>query len=245
MTILLVSLGAFGSTLCGGLLALRLSKALHYILSFTAGVLLGVVTFEVLPEIVEIARRSGFDVAWSFGALVVGFLTVHTLEKLVLVHGAHESDYTQHRHPHVGLLTALALVGHSILDGVAMGIAFQESHAIGVSVAIAVIAHDFCDGFNTVTLVSAPGCTTRRAATMLVLDSIAPVLGVGLSFCIDFTPFSLFLYLGFFAGSLLYIAASDVLPEAHTRAKTGTALGLCGLTASGAAMAFAVSRLAN
>ena len=57
--------GSFGSTLGGGLFALRFRDRLHYLLSFTAGVLLGVVSFEVLPEIFELApdRISGDLVA--------------------------------------------------------------------------------------------------------------------------------------------------------------------------------------
>src|SRR3546814_9119109 len=36
--------------------------------------------------------------------------------KYLLLHHAHESDYGKHRHPHVGILSALALCGHSFLD---------------------------------------------------------------------------------------------------------------------------------
>ena len=51
MTAGLLSLATFASTLGGGLFALRFRDRLHYLLSFTAGVLLGVVSFEVLPEV--------------------------------------------------------------------------------------------------------------------------------------------------------------------------------------------------
>ena len=42
-----------------------------------------------------------------------------------------------------------------------MGIAFQASHAIGLIVAAAVLAHDFADGLNTVNVVTKNGGTPR------------------------------------------------------------------------------------
>lgn len=89
MTAVLLSLAAFSSTLCGGLLALRFRDRLHYLLSFTAGVLLGVVTFEVLPEIFELAERQKINATGAMVALVVGFLVFHAIEKFVLLHHAH------------------------------------------------------------------------------------------------------------------------------------------------------------
>ena len=245
MTAVLLSLATLGSTLGGGLFALRFRDRLHYLLSFTAGVLLGVVSFEVLPEVFELAHRHALDAGAAMVALVVGFLFFHSLEKFVLIHHAHEGDYAPHRHPQVGILSALALVGHSLLDGVGIGLAFQVSQAVGVSVAIAVIAHDFCDGLNTVGLMLTHRNSMRRSAAMLVLDAVAPVLGAASTLLFQAPPAALMLYLGFFAGFLLYIGVSDILPEAHSGARPATAIRLIGLTALGSAFIFGVARLAG
>jgi zinc transporter ZupT len=162
----------------------------------------------------------------------------------VLIHHAHEADYAEHRHPKVGVVSALALVGHSLLDGVAIGLAFQASQAVGISVAIAVIAHDFCDGLNTVGLMLTHRNTTRHAAAMLVLDAAAPVLGAASTLFFQMPVSGLILYLGFFAGFLLYIGVSDILPEAHSGAPPNTAARLIGLTALGAGFIFVVARFA-
>lgn len=243
MTAVFLSLATFGSTLGGGLFALRFRDRLHYLLSFTAGVLLGVVSFEVLPEIFELAQQRALDVTAAMVALVVGFLFFHSLEKFVLIHHAHEADYAAHHHPKVGILSALALVGHSVLDGVGIGLGFQVSPAVGVSIAVAVIAHDFCDGLNTVGLMLAHGNPTRRSAAMLVLDAVAPVVGALSTLLVQIPPYALMVYLGFFAGFLLYIGVSDILPEAHSGARPATAIKLMGLTALGATFIFVVARL--
>ena len=176
--------------------------------------------------------------------MVCGFLFFHSLEKFVLIHHAHEADYAEHRHPQVGLVSAFALVGHSVLDGVAIGLAFQVSPAVGVSVAIAVVAHDFSDGLNTVGVMLAHRHSTRGSAVMLLLDSVAPVLGAASTLLFHVPPFWLVLYLGFFAGFLLYIGVSDILPEAHSKATPAIAVRLIALTCAGAAFIFVVSRFA-
>jgi len=244
VTALLLALTTFASTLAGGALALRHRSRIHFILAFTAGVLLGVVAFDVLPETFALAYTRGIDATYAMVALVVGFLLFHGLEKFVLIHHGHEEDYASHRHPHVGVLSALALAGHSFMDGIGIGFAFQVSDAAGIAVAIAVIAHDFCDGLNTVSLMLVHGNTGGRAKLLLALDAIAPIAGVAATFLFEMPPGLLVLYLGFFAGFLLYIGASDILPEAHSQAASGAALGLIGLTCAGAALMYFASRLA-
>lgn len=245
MTAVLLSLAAFVSTIGGGLLALKFRDRLHFLLSFTAGVLLGVVSFDVLPEIFELAEQHQMGVMRAMVALVAGFLFFHAAEKFVLLHHAQESGYADHRHPDVGVVSALALIGHSVLDGVGIGLAFQASTAVGISVAIAVIAHDFSDGLNTVGLMLAHRNTTRRSATMLLFDALAPVLGAGSTLLFQAPASWLIVYLGFFAGFLLYIGAADILPEAHSKASPLTALKLIGLTTLGATFVFAVARAAE
>src|SRR6195952_5487472 len=166
------------STLGGGAMALRYRDRLHYLLGFTAGVLLGVVAFDLLPEVFALAREHQFDPTAAMIALVVGFLLFHSLEKFVLVHPAQEDHYSHHHHPNVGLASATVLAAHSCMDGVAIGIGFQVSPMVGLTVAIAVIAHDFSDGLNTVSLMLRHQNSTRRAMTMLAVDAIAPLVGV-------------------------------------------------------------------
>ncbi|MEO6928644.1 MAG: ZIP family metal transporter [Casimicrobiaceae bacterium] len=245
MSAILLSLAAFLSTLGGGLFALRFHKRIHLILSFTAGVLLGVVSFDILPKVFEIARDINVDPIGGMIALVAGFLLFHGLEKFVLLHHGHEADYATHHHPRVGVLSALALAGHSFMDGVGIGLAFQVSQAVGFAVAFAVIAHDFCDGLNTVSLMLAHRNTRKRSSWMLLLDAIAPVLGATSTLAFSVPPMVLMLYLGFFAGFLLYIAAADILPEAHSQAGPAAAGRLIALTCAGAAFIFVAVRVAG
>src|SRR3954469_7732041 len=93
MNVVLFALTATISTGVGGLFALRFRDHLHLILGFTAGVLLGVVAFDILPEIFALANEYGLDPGQSMIALVVGFLLFHSIEKLTVIHHAQEESY--------------------------------------------------------------------------------------------------------------------------------------------------------
>jgi len=216
MAILLTIL-TFASTLAGGLIGLRYKDKLHLILGFTAGVLLAVVAFDIFPEIIKLTNNLAVEPVIPMVALVAGFLIFHIFEKILLIHHEQEEEYGHHKHPTVGVFSALALSGHSFLDGVGIGLGFQVSPAIGTLVAIAVISHDFADGLNTVSLALAHQNKDKRAFTLLLIDAIAPVLGVVSTMFFTVPDNILLLYLGFFAGFLLYIGASDILPEAHSQ----------------------------
>jgi len=237
----LLSIATFFSTSAGGFFALRHRNRLHLIMGFTAGVLVGLVAFDLLPEVFERAADAHVDPVRPMNALVAGFLAFHIAEKLTLIHSGHEEEYAAHKHPRVGVLSALALSGHSFLDGVGIGVGFQVSAALGVAVAIAVIAHDFSDGLNTVTLMLVNRNTSRRAVAMLLVDALAPVLGAISTLVVTIPQGSLPLYLGFFAGFLLYIGASDILPEAHSQK---TSMATVALTVCGTLFAFLVTRFA-
>ena len=239
MTPVLVSFGTFLSTLFGGIFAFKYSDKLHKILGYTAGVLMGVVAFDLLPEIFKSLQDLHMDPTVPMVALVIGFLLFHFLEKSILLHHGQESDYGAHHHPHVGFASALALSGHSFLDGVGIGLGFQVDPKIGIAVAIAVIAHDFSDGLNTVGLMLVHKNERAKAIKMLLVDAFAPVLGALSTLLIHVSDKGLVVYLGFFAGFLLYIGASEILPEAHSEHSSYSTMFL---TLLGAVFMFVVTR---
>jgi zinc transporter ZupT len=236
---LILSICTFISTSLGGLFALKNHDRLHRILGFTAGVLIGVVAFDILPEIFASLRRLNTAPTGAMVALVCGFLVFHIVEKSILIHHTQEEDYPLHHHPQVGAASAIALIGHSLLDGIGIGLGFQAGHTVGVAVALAVIAHDFSDGLNTVSLVLLNKNSTIRARLFLLADAVAPVVGVIVTLLFHVSNDGLVLYLGFFAGFLLYIGASEILPEAHSGHSSYWTIVL---TILGASFLFVVTR---
>lgn len=236
-----LSVGALLSTTLGGLFAIRFRDRLPMIMGFTAGVVIGVVCFELLPEVIRQIGPGGPSPRAAMGAMAFGILLFHALEKLIIIHHHDECARGDHKHPRVGALSALALAGHSLMDGIGIGLGFQVSQAVGGLVAIAVIAHDFVDGMNTVAVVLNNRGTVRQALPFLALDALAPFLGAASTLFFRPPAAQLTLYLAFFAGFLLYIGAGHILPEAHSEKSSFKTLLL---TLLGALFAFAVSAFA-
>ncbi|MGP9021536.1 ZIP family metal transporter [Streptomyces sp. BR1] len=211
--VVVVALGAFLMTLVGGWTAQRVTDRRHLVLGLAGGLMLGVVGLDLLPEALDAAGDDIFGVPAALLLFVGGFLLAHLVERLLAVRSAaHGGD---ERAPQVGLTAAAAMVGHSLMDGIAIGAAFQVGAGMGAAVAIAVITHDFADGFNTYTITSLYGNEKRKAVAMLVADAFAPMVGAASTLLFTLPAELLGGYLGFFGGVLLYLAAAEILPEAH------------------------------
>ncbi|MFI1679972.1 MULTISPECIES: ZIP family metal transporter [unclassified Streptomyces] len=239
-----VALGAFLMTLVGGWTAQRVTDRRHLVLGLAGGLMLGVVGLDLLPEALDAAGDPVFGVPAALLLFVAGFLVAHLVERLLAgrqaAHGADEHEGG--RVPEVGLTAAAAMVGHSVMDGVAIGAAFQVGGGMGVAVALAVVAHDFADGFNTYTLTSLYGNARRKALAMLFADAVAPVVGAASTLLFTIPEQLLGSYLGFFGGALLYLAAAEILPEAHHDHPARSTL-LC--TVAGAAFIWLVVGIAG
>ncbi len=221
-------------------MAIRSRSRLNLAMGFTAGLILGLVAFDLLPEIFDISRSQNLDPTWPMITLVAGFLLFHLVEKSILIHYGSETKYGPHKHPYVGVAGAVALSGHSFLDGLSIGIGFQVSPAVGTAVAIAVIGHRFADGFNTTNVMLHHQNKPNRARNMLLVASVMPILGGLASLLFSLSESTLAVYLGFFAGFLLYIGAADILPQAHSK---GSSRLVIGLTILGTIFMFLLTRL--
>lgn len=208
------------ATAAGGLLALKAKDRLHLVLGLAAGLLLGLVAFDLLPEVFELNTQSFGNVPVVSIAFVAGFLALHFAEQIFGSHEPAESDYG-HEHDHsvniAGTLGALAMGGHVFLDGVALGLSFKISNALGLAVFIAILSHAFSDGLNTVSLLIKSGHWTKRAIALLGLDAIMRISGAALGTYVVISDPSLAIYLAMFSGFVIYLATSHILPEAHSR----------------------------
>lgn len=209
--IIVFSFAAVLSTLLGGLFALRFKDKLHLILGFSAGAVLGVAFFDLIPEALELANLSSASSVMVWVA--IGFIAYLIISQSLAVHG--HGDEQCHNHRHQGVLGAGSLTIHSLLDGIAIGLAFQASSAVGITVATAVLIHKFSDGINTVGLILRGGGTRKIAAYWLALAGVAPIFGVVSTLFFSLSSQILGLILAIFAGFFIYIGASDLIPESH------------------------------
>ena len=228
--IFLIALATFCSTLLGGLFALRFKDKLHLILGFSAGAVIGVAFFDLLPEAINLGSGR-YDVSFITTVVAFGFIIYLILDRLVLFHPHLDADDCHNEHHQIigslhewrNKLGAGTLALHSFLDGVAIGLAFQISSAVGVILAVAVLTHDFSDGINTVGLILKIShnddlidpSRKHQALNWLLLDAIAPVIGVLVTLFFSLSETTLGLLLAVFCGFFLYIGAAELLPESH------------------------------
>jgi len=239
MLVILLSIAAAAAAFFGGLLAYRLKDYLELALGVTAGIILGLTAFDLLPETFKISARIQLDTTWPMAAFVLGFLAFHVLEKGILIHQSHEPGYKKHSHPYVGMAAAAALIAHSFLDGASIGVGFQTSSSIGAAVALAVIGHRFADGFNTTNLMMFHRNRPNRTKYALYTAAAMPILGGLVTLIFSFSETFLAIYIGFFAGFLVYLAAGDILPQAHSQGSSKTAIST---TVLGVLLMFIVTR---
>ncbi len=239
MIVFLLTVAASIAALLGGYTAMRSRRWLNYAVAVTSGLVLGLVVFDLLPEIFSLVQSNKLDPVWPMITLTIGFLTFHFFEKFLPLHQTSEEQYGPHRHPALGTARAIALTGHSFLDGLSIGVAFQISSAVGTAVAIAVIGHRFADGFDTTTFMLFHQNKLSHIRKWLAVVIVMPIIGGLVSLGFELSSKTLAIYLGFFAGFILYIAASNLLPQAHSKESSRLSTVL---TVAGVVFMFIVTR---
>jgi zinc transporter ZupT len=213
---LVLSFITFLATLLGGYVAARHRNRFGIIASFSAGVLIAVPLFQLLPTSLTLAQNSSVPYQDLFYVMAVGFIFLYMLERVAAVKKVPEGNSWKYiRHSAGGFFGAGELALHSFVDGFAIGVGFHFNFQIGMLISVAVIFHDFPDGINTVTVMLSSGNSLKSAIRMLLLDAITPVLGATASLFITGLDRYLVYLLPFFAGGFLYLGASELLPEAH------------------------------
>ncbi|MEG3089954.1 ZIP family metal transporter [Sphingomonas sp. PB1R3] len=227
-------LAAMVATLAGGLLALRLRHRIGLVLGVTAGIVIGVALFDLIPEAWDLAGdRWPVRQLMTFTAFgLAGYMMLDRL--LAKIPRAAAASWR-------GDLGPAMLCLHSLMDGLGIGLAFQIDTAAGWMIALAVLTHDVADGVNTVSL-SLAARSEAAARRWLVLNGVAPMLGVVIGLGITIPATMLAPLMALFAGIFLYIGACELVPRSQTlepRLRTGMA------TIAGILLMLAVTHFAH
>lgn len=215
-------LGGVASVLAAAFLSLTLlGRAVHRLVSLSAGLLLGTAVLHLLPEAIE----SGADVHALSVALLAGLIGFFLLEKIsVLRHSHHyEGDGHSHEHGHdrheAGPEGMLILVGdgiHNFADGVMIAAAFLADVRLGWITTAAIAAHEIPQEIGDFIVLLNAGYSKVRALAYNALSGLAAVLGglagyFMLAGARDAVPYVLMLS----AASFIYVALADLVPDLH------------------------------
>jgi zinc transporter ZupT len=195
-------LAASGATLLGGVLGIRMAHRIVLVLGLTAGIVLGVALFDLVPEALSLGLSPHATLAW-----VGAGLGCYMLFERVLGSVGRARAWRAHLGP-------ATLCLHSLMDGMGIGLAFQISPGVGGMVALAVLTHDLADGVNIVSLCLA---AERHVAARrwLLVNGLAPLAGVLLGLVLRVPSGLLAPLMAVFAGVFLYIGACELVPRSY------------------------------
>jgi zinc and cadmium transporter len=186
------------------------SRVVPWLVSYAVGTLLGAALLNLVPESLE-----SLDASTALGTLLAGIITFFMLEKMVLWRHCHEEEEC-HVHRSTVPLVILGDAVHTFVDGIVIAAATLTSVPLGISTAIAVVAHEIPQEAGDFAVLLAAGQSRRRAVLLNVSSALGGVLGavLMLTFGVQ-TPALVPFVLAFAGGNFLYVAMADLIPSLH------------------------------
>lgn len=211
ISVLIVSLISLVGALTLSLKPKKLHKILIYLISLSAGALLGDVFLHLLPEIVE---SKGFTLQISF-SILAGILIFFVLEKIVHWQHCHHPITEKHVHS----FAIMNLIGdgfHNFLDGIIIGASYLVNIPVGIATTIAVIAHEIPQEIGDFGVLIHGGFSKGKALLFNFISASLSILGAVLALISSKYINNITSYLiPITIGGFIYIAASDLIPELH------------------------------
>jgi len=210
-----------------GILALSfnthfLNKSLSFLVSLAVGALFGDAIIHLIPEAFEMSGSpetvSLFILLGIFSFLILEkFLHwrhVHNANHIHEIDTSDPSEVAKHNIKPVGVLVIVSDGIHNLLDGIIIGASYFVSIEVGIATTIAILLHEIPQEIGDFGLLMHAGFTKIRALLVNFLSALTSVFGVALAIIVgssgaEFIP----LATAFAAGSFLYIAGSDLVPE--------------------------------
>lgn len=177
------------------------------LIAFTAGVMLASAFLYLIPESLKLSSR-------AIPAVLVGMLIFYLLQHIVMLHPCHDEKCRVHR---LGMLSLVGFILHSLLDGAIITLGFEVSSDLGIITALAVLLHRLPDGITIAAILLYSVMKRKKVLLYSLIVAGAAPLGALLAYCFlrGISPGTIGMLLALSAGSFIYIAASDLIPETH------------------------------
>jgi zinc and cadmium transporter len=188
----------------------HLKGAHRFIVPIAIGVFLGVIFFELIPETLAASEFYGSI------AIVAGFLSFYILSHFLRTyhhHHDHSDEHDTHEHKRGASMLLIGDGIHNIADGVVIASAFMINPAVGIAATIGIALHEIPQEIAEYGVLIHAGYSKKKALFFNFLSALSIMLGVVISAL--FISFGEYIWIltGLAAGNLLYIAASDMIPE--------------------------------
>ncbi|MBI5047074.1 ZIP family metal transporter [Candidatus Micrarchaeota archaeon] len=188
------------------------------IVSFATGSMLSAAFFDLFPEAIQ-----GLNMQLAFALALAGILCFFILERLIHWHHKHH-DHEEHEKP----ITYLVLFGdvlHNFFDGIAIAASFMTNVELGITTTLAIILHEIPQELSDFTLLTYGGFSNSKALIFNFISALTAIVGA-LSFFYLSSSIDNFKFYGlaFTAGTFIYMAGTDLMPELHKEQETKKAI---------------------
>jgi len=215
ISVLIVSLLSLIGVIALSIKKDRLKKILIYTISFSAGALFGDAFIHLIPEAVEETGFSLKTALYILSGIVFSFIT----EKFIHWRHCHLPHSKEHIHP-FAIMNLLGDSVHNFIDGLIIGASYLVNIPTGIATTIAVILHEIPQEIGDFGVLLQGGFSKAKALAFNFLTAATAILGAIISLMLSSYIKGLTTFLiPFAAGTFIYIAGTDLIPELHKEVK--------------------------
>ena len=224
MMFLSATAGIFGIGM-GGILGLFFAdcsnKVLSCMLAFAAGIMVSIVSFELLPEAMQLADILHASVGMLSGMGVMILLTwvvdrVKEQESKIQIKNktADHKSKNQEALYRSGIIMLLAISLHNFPEGIAIGSGGAHNPALGTGIAFVIALHNIPEGMAISAPLVAGGMRRQYVVFLTALSGVSTLLGAAVGFGLGgisdtVTSFSI----AAAGGAMMYVVFSEIFPE--------------------------------
>lgn len=231
MEFIIFNLFAFGcgilGSCCGAIFAVFLpyenKKMVQALLGATAGLMLGLISFGLIPEAIELS-----NLPFCILILILSCILIAQIEKIIDVYAnLDKSSYIKS-----GLLISIGIALHNFPEGLAIGSSFVYDKKFGLVVGLMILIHDVPEGFALAVPFKIAKRNRMKILSYAFLAGVPTGIGCIIGSLIgSLNNFLLSGCIAFAAGAMLYVVMSEIIPEYSKKEdfKISAIASICGI----------------
>jgi zinc transporter ZupT len=185
-------------------------RQLHLFVAFGGGTILGAIFFHLLPDSILAGSED-----LSSAMVLLGFISILMVERILIQTRVHDINHNAlRRHQFVGITAMIGLSAHSLIGGFGLAVGMLEPE-LGFAIFLAIIMHKATEAFSLTTIFRLAEFPSRKTLGLLLIYSLMTPLGALMSipFVRSLANINLAIPAGLTAGTFLYVATLDLIPE--------------------------------
>lgn len=199
-------------TFIGGLIGISLKKIsnkfLSFLLALASGLMLSVISFELLPEAMQMSSNFHIILGIFLGILLM------IICNIIVEHKITDKKMSTNSILKTGIVVSIGLAIHNIPEGLAIGTGLENSIKLGVSLALAIAMHDIPEGISMAAPLKKAGMSSSKILFYVLMSGLSTGIGAMFgsmlgSISTKITSFSL----SFASGAMLYVVSGELTPE--------------------------------